>query len=98
MGIPEIQEIGKIVAQAGGTTREVFVWYIAKDLFSDLLVAVVMGGALYGTYRLLKRLCDSSDDMNKIAGAAGFTTPLYKSEVNAICKIISEQKKSVESN
>ena len=94
MGIPEIQEIGKIVAQAGGTARDVFIWYMAKDIFVDLLVAVVGGGGLYGGYRLLKQLCDSNYAMERIAAAAGYSTPLSRSETDEICKIILEHKKS----
>ena len=90
MGIPEIQEIGKIVAQAGGTAREVFIWYMAKDIFESLLVAGVISGTVYSVYRLLRQ----SANTIKIIRAYDGTDCMTDTDCAQIVAIIKESKKS----
>ena len=99
MGIPEIQEIGKIITAAGGSAKEALIWYCAKDLLESLICTLSITGtiayALWIAKWWIKRYFDDEASGNSsrgycavIARTLDGSSNLSSSDVEKICAII----------
>jgi hypothetical protein len=93
MSIIEIQEIGKIVAQVGGSAKDVFIWYMAKNLLTSILSFSLGGGTILGAYVLLKKLMNDSYATEEIARAFDGSDSLSRRDTKRVCEIIKEYKR-----
>lgn len=90
MTVNEIQEFAKIVQTVGGTSKEVFMLYFAKDIISSVLGFTGFMSALWAAYKLIRYLIGQNYYESEIMSSAGFDGSMTKGECHRICEWIKK--------
>jgi len=87
----ELKAILETVAALGDSARVLYLWWLAKEVFEIAIHYTVVGGFIYGAYKLGDNILRRVSFGQRVCEYAGITWPPLESEMKEVLRRLKSE-------